>query len=562
MKFIIRRGIMQLIGIKNHLRNILIIFFSIIFIGDIFAQQNIQAEVNHYLANLPFGSFSINLPKFQDKDYNIKDYGAAGDGYTMNTEAFKKAVEACAEAGGGRVIVPPGIWLTGPIELKSNINFHLERGALILFSPDHKDYPIVKIPHGSFAVASPVYGYDLENIAITGEGLFDGNGTTWRPVKKSKVTSALWKSFVNSGGVLSDDGSTWFPSAVSRDGDKTFVQFKKNKKEITSDDLLSIRDAMRPKLISLMNCKRILIDGVTFENSPSFAFNPNFCEDMVIKDVKINNEYWAQNGDGIDIGSSKNVLVYNCTVSAGDDGICMKSSKGKSSIGPALENIVIENCVVYHAHGGFVIGSNTDGGIHNIFVRNCDFVGTDVGLRFKSGRDRGALVDNIFISNIFMKDILNEAILFNTYYENEKDTGKSFPVTERTPVFKDFHIDSIFCTGAKSAASITGLPEMPIQNIKIADSYISAERGVETDNAKNILFDNVKLVNAKGPLFKINQSSDFVLNKISFQHASENFMNVSGKDTKSISIENTDIKSFQAPIIYTGDVDKNSVVIK
>ena len=314
-------------------------------------------------------------------------------------------------------------------------------------------------------------------------------------------------------------------------------------------------------MVSIINCKKILIDGITIENSPSFAFNPNMCEDMVVRDVKINNEYWAQNGDAMDIGASKNVLLYNCTITAGDDGICMKSSKNKNTIGAALQNIVIENCVVYHAHGGFVTGSNTDGGMHNIYVRNCDFVGTDVGLRFKSGRDRGALVDNIYISNIFMRDIVNEAILFNTYYENSKDNGKVFPVTDRTPIFKNIYIDSVFCNGARQAASLVGLPEMPIQDIKITNSYIKANKGFYSDNAKNITLDNVEIVPANGPIFNLNQSSGFVLNKILFPKDAANFMSLAGKDTKSISIENTDLKSSKTPLKFSDDVDKSAVKI-
>ena len=553
----------QMLKIRN---KFLIKIFLIIFLlefpfAKVIAQKKLQAEVNSYLTNLPFKSFSIQLPQFQDKTFNIKNFGAIGDGHTMNTEAFKKTIDRCSEEGGGKVIVPPGIWLTGPIELKSNVNFHLERGALVLFSPDHKDYPIIKIPHGGFVVASPVYGYDLENIAITGTGLLDGNGTTWRPVKRGKVTESLWRKFVNSGGVVSEDGSMWWPSEVARDGDKQFVQFRKDKKKLTAEDLLPLRDAMRPKMVSIINCKRILIDGITIENSPSFGFNPNLCEDMVVRNVKINNEYWAQNGDAMDIGASKNVLLYNCTITAGDDGICMKSSRNKNITGAALQNIVIENCVVYHAHGGFVTGSNTDGGMHNIYVRNCDFVGTDVGLRFKSGRDRGALVDNIYISNIFMKDIVNEAILFNTYYENSKDNGKAFPVTDRTPIFKNIYIDSIFCDGARQAASVVGLPEMPIQDIKITNSYIKANKGFYSDNAKNITLDNVEIVPTNGPIFSLNQSSGFELNKILFPKEAANFMSLAGKDTKSISIENTDLKSSKVPLKFSDDVDKNEVKI-
>lgn len=528
----------------------------------LYAQENIQEEVNSYLKNLPFDSFTIQLPHFQDKSFNIKDYGAVGDGHTMNTQAIQKAIDACNEAGGGKVIVPPGLWLTGPIELKSNVNFHADRGALILFSPDHKDYPIIRTPGGGFVVASPVYGFGLENIAITGGGLFNGNGTTWRPVKRSKVTESLWKKFVNSGGVVSADGNIWYPSETAMSGDKNFVQFKKDKKKLTAEDLLPLRDAMRPRLVSLLNCKRILIDGVTFENSPSFAFNPNFCEDMVIRNLKINNEYWAQNGDGIDIGSCKRVLLYKSTVTAGDDGICMKASIVKNSSGPVLQNIVIEDCVVYHAHGGFVTGSNTNGGMHNIYVHNCDFVGTDVGLRFKSGRDRGGLVDNVYVSNIFMKDIVNEAILFNTYYENSKANDKIYEVNERTPIFKNIYIDSIFCDGAKTAASFAGLPEMPIQDIKVSNSYISSERGVESEYATRITLNNVEIMPGKGPVFDIKRSSDFTLDKISFSSTSGSFINITGKDTKSIMVENTDLSKLKAPVSYSGDADKNSVIIK
>ncbi len=552
--------------------NISSIRFSIVkilillFLGGTFsflnAQDKLQEEVNSYLKDLPFKSFSIQLPHFQNKSFNIKEYGAVGDGHTMNTVAFQKTINACSKAGGGKVIVPPGLWLTGPIELKSNVNFHVERGALILFSPDHKDYPIIKTPSGGFVLASPIYGFDLENIAITGSGLIDGNGTTWRPLKKDKVNESLWKKFVNSGGVVNDAGNIWYPSEVAMNADKYFVQFRKEKKKITIEDLLPLRDAMRPKMVSLMHCKKVLIDGVTLENSPSFAFNPNFCEDMVIRNVKVNNEYWAQNGDAMDIGSSKNVLLYKCTITAGDDGICMKANVVKGAAEAVLQNVVIADCVVYHAHGGFVTGSNTNGGMHNIYVHNCDFVGTDVGLRFKSSRGRGGLVDNIFIKNIFMKDIVNQTILFNTYYEIKNAEVKAFPVTDRTPIFKNIFIDSIFCDGAREAASVVGLPEMPIQNIQITNSYIRADRGFETDYAKGMTLDNVEIVPKEGPIFNVNQSADFVLNKIKYAEGAPYFMKVSGQETKSIVIKNTDLSNLKTPVNYFGEVDKGSVIIK
>ncbi len=545
-------------------RNIVIFFIIIVaFINsNLNAQENLQDEVNSHLKNLPFQSFSIQLPSFQDRDFNIKDFGAIGDGHTMNSDAFKKTIEACSEAGGGKVIVPPGLWLTGPIELKSNVNFHVERGAFILFSPEHKDYPIIKRPGSGYVVAAPVYGFDLENIAITGGGLLDGNGETWRPLKRSKVNSSLWKKFVNSGGVTNSDNSIWYPSEAARDGNEKIQELRKNKNEITAEDLLPYKDAMRPRLVSLINCKKVLIDGITLQNSPTFALNPNFCEDLVIKNIKVNNEYWAQNGDAVDIGSSKNVLVYNCTITAGDDGICMKSSSRKNSNGASLQNVVIVDCVVYHAHGGFVTGSNTDGGMHNIYVNNCDFVGTDVGLRFKSARDRGGLVDQIFIKNIYMKDIVNEAILFNTYYENSNGNDKTYPVTDRTPIFKNIFIDSIYCDGARRAISADGLPEMPIQDIKISNSYISAERGFESKYAKGFSLNNVEIVPHNGSVFDLDQSSDFSLNKILYPDSLTDFMNLTGSTTKDIHIENTKITDSNKQIKLSDGVDKSVVKVK
>lgn len=524
------------------IKNILIsIIFSFLFFSNLHSQPNLQEEVNNHLKNLPFKSFQIQLPSFQNKTFNIKDFGAVGDGHTMNTEAFKTTIDTCSETGGGKVIVPPGLWLTGPIELKSNINFNVERGALILFSPDHNDYPIISSPRGGYIVAPPIYGFNLENIAITGEGLIDGNGTTWRPLKKSKVNSSLWRKFVNSGGVTNSDNSIWYPSEAARDGNEELSQLKKNKNEITPDDLILYRDALRPRLVQLINCKNILIDGVTFQNSPSFAFNPIYCEDLVVRNVKVNNEYWAQNGDAMDIGMCKNVLIYNCTITAGDDGICMKAGKGMNPNEPALQNIVITDCVVYHAHGGFVTGSETYGGMHNIFVNNCNFVGTDVGLRFKSSRGRGGLVDNIFIKNIYMKDIVEEAILFNTYYENYKGNVKAVKVDERTPIFKNIFIDSLFCDGARTAVSADGLPEMPIQDIKITNTYISAERGFESKYAQGFKLDNVEIVPQKAPVFNLDESSNLSLNKISYPSSISEFMSVSGSESKSIFVENTNL---------------------
>jgi len=532
------------------------------------SSQEIRDEVKWYTSNLPFEMPAIRLPSFPNKTFDVRDYGAIGDAHTMNTAAFQKAIDACSESGGGTVLIPAGMWLTGPIRMKNNVNLHLDRGAVMELSRNHGDYPIVNVAMRGWIVEPPILGVGLENIAITGHGLIDGNGITWRPVKKGKVSPTLWEYLVNSGGVVSPDGKMWWPSKEAENGERYLKNLMgtKSKDELTAQDFLPARDFMRPVLVLLVNCKRVLFDGTTFEDSPMYALYPNWCEDVVIRNVKINNEYWGQNTDGIDIGSSKNVLVYKSTVTAGDDGITMKSSRNKKSDGPALKNVVIANCVVYHAHGGFVIGSNTDGGIENISVRNCDFVGTDIGLRFKSARDRGALVKNVFVKNVYMKDIVNEAILFDTYYEgNAPGEGAKQvdftpqPVTNKTPIFQNFYIDSIYCDGAKQAARVAGLPEMPIHDVTISNSFISADKGFESNFASGITLKNVQIIPRTGAIFSLSETKDFVIENVIYPKDANVFLQVNGKNSSGIKIVGTDISAAKIPVQYGDGADSSAV---
>ncbi len=511
---------------KNSLFLIAFIF-SFSFVNKTYAQIK---NSEWYISQAPFKMPEIVVPVFPDKNFSIKDFGAVGDGQTLNTEAFAKAIDACSEAGGGKVVVPAGLWLTGPIQLKSNVDLEVERGALIQMTKGHSKYPMIKASSksSSYVTASPIYGYDLKNIAITGEGIIDGAGESWRPVKKEKVTDDQWKDFTSSGGALSNNGKIWWPTKEAMEGEQYLKTLKKKKEDLTAEDYLPARDYLRPKMLYLVNCKNILIENVTIRNSPNFVFYPNSCTNLTMNHVNIFNDYWAQNGDGIDISHCKNVLVYDCTVSAGDDGICMKSSgNGKDNATASLENIVIAKCVVYHAHGGFVIGSNTDGGMQNIFVTDCDFIGTDIGVRVKSNAGRGGLVKNIYVKNIFMKNILHEAILFNTYYENVpagkvKSTGQT-QVNEKTPVFTDFYFDSIYCNGAKTAVSITGLPGTPVSKIYFKNMIITADKGFQATDAADLYLDKVKIIPEKGPVFLLQSVKNITIKKSNFSGNPKDF---------------------------------------
>lgn len=280
---------------------------------------------------------------------------------------------------------------------------------------------------------------------------------------------------------------------------------------LTEADYLPARDFLRPVLFSLINCKRVLIEDVQFRNSPKFAIYPNHCSDLTLDRVRVFSEWWAQNGDGIDISACHNVLLYKCDVNTGDDGICMKSS-GTMADGPALHDVVIADCTVGRAHGGFVIGSNTDGGIHNVFVSHCRFNGTDIGLRFKSSIGKGGLVDNIFIDSIRMQNIVHEAVLFDTYYENleagaERDATRP-KAEDKIPEFRDFHISHVHCDGAQTGISITGLPQMPVSHILFDTVEITAERGLVATQAKAIELHDVKWTVQDNPVIRADKTAE------------------------------------------------------
>lgn len=503
-------------------------------------QQIPENDIAYYIAHAPFKMPAVTEPRFNNKVFDIKNYGAVGDGQTLNTAAFEKAITACNAAGGGTVLIPPGLWLTGPIVMKSNVNLYADRGALITFTTDHTQYPIT-----NGRTQLPISGNNLENVAITGEGIFDGGGDTWRPLKKSKATPSLWNDMLKKGGVVSKDGNMYWPTEEAMNGED-YLKNLKSKPNLTAQDYLPTRDFLRPNMVNIQNSRNVLFDGPTFKNAPQFALNPHGCTNMIIRNVTINNEYSAQNGDGIDISECKNVLIYHCTVNAGDDGICMKSSgKGDALNNPALKNIIIADCIVYHAHGGFVIGSNTDGGMQNVYVTNCNYVNTDVGIRVKSSRGRGGPVHDIYIDNVYMHDILNEAISFSTYYDEAvgATANQTFEVNATTPKFYDFYISHIYGSGAKSAVSIVGLPEMSVNHIHFSDLVLAADKGIDLTDASDISMRNVKVITPQKTLITANNIWNIDLNNISFGSNLQTFIEVKGDKSKAITVSGTNLKS-------------------
>ncbi|WEK20930.1 MAG: glycoside hydrolase family 28 protein [Candidatus Pedobacter colombiensis] len=520
--------------------------------------------------NLP----QSKLPDFPRDTFNIVNYGAKPDGITLNTKSINQAIQACSKKGGGVVLIPQGVWLTGPIVLQNNVNLHVSNAALVQFTGDKSQYELVEGNfEGQKAIRnqSPISGIDLTNIAITGNGIFDGRGEVWRHVKKDKLTEGEWKSLVASGGLIGADAKTWYPSIGYLNGEKAVADGTLPHSGLAKD-MMPYKDFFRPNMLVLTNCKKVLIKDATFQNSPAWGIHPVFCENLTIDGVKVRSLPSAQNGDGIDIESSSFVTIQNNILDCGDDGICIKSGKdeeGRRRAKPA-QYIVIRNNTVYRAHGGFVIGSEMSGGVHDIFVTDCNFIGTDIGLRFKTARGRGGIVENIHIRNIGMQNVVNDAILFDMYYfakipSLNETAGKAVapPVDEGTPQFRNFFIKNIVCDGAERAILIRGLPEMSVKNIFLEDITIKSRKGADIIKAENITLQNVVLqCDSSSPLIYIENSQNLSFRGLNAIKAPEVFFSVNGNQSKDISVEKTAISSASTQAVFKFGAEKSMLEIR
>lgn len=475
-----------------------------------------KSSYSHLYEGLPFEMPVIDKPTFPDREVSLTDFGAVADGKTLNTEAFAKAIDALASKGGGTLNVPAGIWLTGPITFKSNINLHLDGGALILFSPDTDLYPVVYTVYEgyeAYRAISPLNGENLENIAITGDGVIDGNGGAWRQVKRDKMTAGQWKRLVASGGIVKND-NTWYPSENYIEGEKV----RDNLKNLTKEEASAIKHFIRPVMLKFVKCKNVYLQGVLFQNSPAWNLHPLMCENLIIDDVYIKNPEYAQNGDGLDVESCKNVIIYRSTLDVGDDAICIKSGKDEDGRkrGIPTENVIVKDCRVFQGHGGFVVGSEMSGGVNNVSVTDCQFIGTDVGLRFKSTRGRGGVVENIYIDNINMLNISGEGLLFDLYYWVKNAPKTIPPVDETTPQFRNITINNVASFNSGLSVKFNGLPEMHIENVKLTNSIFTATNGGLLSESTGIKFDNVSITSTKGPALTINNVIDARLTNCTF----------------------------------------------
>lgn len=490
----------------------------------------------------PFTMSELHRPVFNATKYDIRKFGAEEGGTVKNTQAIQGAIEAAARNGGGTVVIPEGKWLTGAIHFEDNINLHLEKNAVLLFSQDPNDYlPAVFSRHEDiecYKFSSFIYAQGKTNIAITGEGTLNGQGKPWWTWKETKKSS----------------------DAALRKMANENIPVKERLFDGTNGNFL------RPAFFQPMNCKNVLVEGVTFLYGAFWTITPTYCENVIVRKVKIKTygEYGhAPNGDGVDPSSCKNVLIEYCEFATGDDCIAIKSGRDKDGlrVGIPTENVVVRHCFGKQGHGGIVIGSETSGGIRNIYAYDCTFNGTDRIVRIKTARGRGGVIENMWFQSLSADTIEQEALRINMLYE-----GKRFPpepITKTTPSIRNIHYSNISCMYGKSAAvEIIGIPEMPVENVSFDSITIHAKKGFFCTDAQNIRLDNVALYQDSGPAVTIIDGSDITINHLQFNPLQVPLMDVSGRKSSGIFLTTTDTSGMKDVIHYGENVSPGAVIIK
>jgi polygalacturonase len=461
---------------------------------------------------------------------NVCDFGAVGDGRTLCTAGIQAAIDACAAAGGGKVFVPPGKYLTGPIFLKSNLEFEVLAGATLLGSTNFADYPTIAGRWEGLdrtVYASLITGIDLENVAITGQGTLDGQGPVW--LDAWGRTQELRKKL----------------GLVGREPENP-----------TGSPL----PWPRPRMINLYRSRRVLIRGLMIHSSPSWTVHPVSCEDVYVDGLTILNPPHSWNTDGIDPESCRNVRISGCYISTGDDCVMIKSGYKQIPGKPfqPSENIAVTNCTFNAGGCGVGIGSETAGGVRNVSISNCACDGTTCGLYFRSARGRGSVVENVSAMNIVMRNLEETGIVISMFYEDE-DRNTLHPVDIRTPVFRNFQCSDILLDGAKASIVVEGLPESPIQHVSLDNVFVNAaERGLSCYQVRGFSFSNA-IVNGKGgPSVECKKVRDLELIRVRNPKSQQNEPVISLEDVQGAMVQSCSAnESSSALVQVAGDGNRD-----
>ena len=462
---------------------------------------------NQIVEQTPWGEQTFQLPSFKDQVYSIVEYGAQKDVKVNNQEAFQKAIDECNKNGGGIVTVPAGTWWTSYIELKSNVNFRLEKGSVLSFIDSVALYAVPTFTRWEgiecINYHPLLYAKDQNNIAITGEGVIEGNGRVWWDLAKGtqKITLAKLYDLVEAGVAPEDRNCLAF--------------------EPTS--------YLRPSTIQIINCKTVLVEGIELHSGPMWTTHFVYCEDVVARNLRVITD--GTNNDGITPDACNGMLIDNCFFSTGDDCIVIKSGLNEDGwrVGKACENIVVKNCTTEHGHGGVVIGSEMSGGVRNLYAYDCDFSQTDRGLRIKSMKGRGGVLENFWFENIKMDNIKREAIKINMHY----GSSSIQPRSDSLPTFRNFYYKNITSSNSQFAIRIQGIDSQYVDQIHFENINMSSKNGIHIENAQNTFFKNVVSTTGKNNPITVRNidnirfdSAQFISENKTLVHEIENARNI------------------------------------
>lgn len=451
----------------------------------------------------PFPMPQFTRPVFPKRTFDIRKYGAKRDGRTPATQAIARTIAACAQAGGGRVLVPKGIWLTGAIHLKSNVELHLAEGAVLRFSTRPEDYlPVVFTRWAGFECYnySPlIYARDCTNIAITGQGQLDGQGEAWWHWVAEQDRMAK---------VLLEAGRTGQPVAERVFGTPA--------------------QPLRPQFIAPISCTNVFLEGISLNSGPFWTLQPIYSENVIIRGVTISN--YGPNNDGLGVDSCRNVLIEHCEFNTGDDSVVIKSGLNEDGwrVGRPTENVVVRHCLMKQGHGLLSIGSEMSGNVRNVYAHHCRSRGNNRGLMFKSARGRGGVVENVWVEDMIWENVQSTAIYFTTFY-----TAWAVTARGKAPVFRNLNLRNIRCDGADAAARLIGLEEQPITGVTLEGLRIESRTGITATNIANLKIHDCDIRPQVGPALSLTDNQDVVIQRLAAP-PSGNLLHLEGDKTRAI----------------------------
>lgn len=470
-------------------------------------------------------------PIFPARVFDIRDFGAISDDAFDCTSAIADAIRACGLAGGGRVLIPAGKWFTGPIHLRSHIELHLEKGAVVRFSSSPAHYlPAVFVRWSGqecFNFSPLIYARNCENIGITGAGTLLGQGAAWWPWEKRERTAMarLYQMVLNGA-----------PVSARRFGRK--------------------QSPLRPQFIMPINCRNVLLEDFSvLEGGPFWTIHLAYCDDVTIRRLRIDAAE-GPNNDGIVLDSCRSVLVEDCDLKTKEDCISLKSGLNEDGqrVGKPTENVVIRRIHARGGAGAIAIGSDMSGGVRNVLVHDCTFDGPAIGIRLKAARGRGGVVENVEMRNLTMGTITGDAIQVTTEYPVfVSPNGKA-------PVFKNITFRDVTCAKAGTAARMIGQSDSALRQITLERVRITAEQGLHCSFGNGIHLLNVDIRAAIGPVFSLRDSQNVIIDGLDHAHSNGAFLDLRGRQTRQIALRSDNDTACRPAVVLGLDVPKDALL--